>query len=124
MSGTLIVLPGAERDLDEAVEWYDARQYGVGRRLARAFRDCSRSIADYPESFAIVHGDFQLAMLKFFPYGVYFRTTSEAPTSIESSIRLDTRTRGAANCRSKSIRQRCGLPRTRCLACNSLSSYS
>ena len=78
MSGTVIVLAEAERDLDEAVEWYDSRQYGVGRRLARAFRDCSRSIADYPESFAIVHGDFRLAMLKFFPYGVYFRTTPEA----------------------------------------------
>ena len=78
MSGTVIVLPEAERDLDEAVEWYDARQWGVGRRFARAFRDCSRSIADFPESFAIVHADFRLAMLKSFPYGVYFRTTPKA----------------------------------------------
>ena len=51
------LLPEAEAELFEALEWYRARGRGLGDEFARAIEACVAAIRRFPESYPIVHAD-------------------------------------------------------------------
>ena|SRR5438477_13128538 len=63
----------AEDDLAEAVEWYEARSPGLGGRLIAEVDAAIGRISDSPHQFAVVHRSVRRALLRRFPYGLFFR---------------------------------------------------
>jgi plasmid stabilization system protein ParE len=71
--------PEAEADLAEILSWYSQRESTLGAEFVTAFSDVVRQIEHFPESASIVHPPFRRALLRRFPYCVfYFLESSEA----------------------------------------------
>lgn len=69
---SLIVRPEAEAELLEAYKYYEERTQGLGD----AFRDdvdaCLNLIARYPGAYQVVEEDIRRALLRRFPYGIFY----------------------------------------------------
>ena len=75
MNSRLVVRPQAEAELLAARDWYDAQRAGLGRRFVDEVGEAMQAVAARPLSFPKVHGEIRRAILRRFPYGVFFRTT-------------------------------------------------
>ena len=65
--------PAADRDVVEAVDWYESQLPGLGTRF---FEDLDRVLSRIEESrgqFPIVYRDAHRALLRRFPFGVFFK---------------------------------------------------
>jgi plasmid stabilization system protein ParE len=71
----LVVGTAAEADVLDAALWYEQRSPGLGREFLRAVDAALAEIAAMPERYPIVHGEARRALLRRFPYGVYFVLT-------------------------------------------------
>jgi len=74
MSLPLLIRPEAEGDLDDARQWYERRQPGLGRKFLLGAWELIARISQNPELFPTVHSDMRRASLDRFPYGVIYRT--------------------------------------------------
>lgn len=72
MKRALRIRPEAERDLAEGLAWYEKRQSDLGREFVLAVEAALETIERYPESHPRVHGDTRRALLRRFPYGVFY----------------------------------------------------
>lgn len=77
MNVRLVVRPEGEAELVAARDWYDARRAGLGQDFVDEVAATSAAIAMRPLSFPKVHGEMRRAILRRFPYGVFFRATPE-----------------------------------------------
>ena len=75
-----IVRPLAEADVQEAFAWYEEQAQGLGHEFLRALDVCYATIERWPESYPVVYRGFRRALLRRFPYLVYYRAV---PTGIE-----------------------------------------
>jgi toxin ParE1/3/4 len=65
----------------EAVEvqgWYESRSAGLGDQFGEALKALVERIADMPSAFPRVHGATQRAVLRRFPYAIYFRVAADS----------------------------------------------
>ena len=69
----LNVRPEAEAEAQEAAQWYDQESPGLGQAFLEVVERSLRAVQEHPLRFPLVHGDIRRALLKRFPYGVYFR---------------------------------------------------
>ena len=80
MTFDLRLFPEAEQDLLDAATWYEGQRQGLGHEfldeILRAFAD----IADTPLMYPEVHRDIRRALLRRFPFGVFFRIESRSIT--------------------------------------------
>ena len=67
----------AALELADAHDWYEDREAGIGEDLLAEFQQACSRIGDRPEAFPKVQGDTRRALLKRFPYGVYFIVRDE-----------------------------------------------
>jgi plasmid stabilization system protein ParE len=68
----VIVRPEAERELVEAHRWY-ARQYlGLGHAFLLSIDAAIQSICREPELYACIHKNIRRALVRRFPYGVFY----------------------------------------------------
>ncbi|MGE5218178.1 MAG: type II toxin-antitoxin system RelE/ParE family toxin [Chloroflexota bacterium] len=72
-----IFRPAAAADVEEAYQWYEARQAGLGDELLNAISMLIESITASPESFPVVHRQTRRALLRRFPYGLYYRIVDD-----------------------------------------------
>lgn len=68
MDVELIVSPEAERDLQEANEWYDNQRRGLGREFIEHVDHAFERICRMPESHAVAYRSVRVAPLRRFPY--------------------------------------------------------
>lgn len=68
----------AEADLDQAANWYDEEQAGLGSRFLSDVDQVFGRIHAMPLQFPVVSDNIRRALLHTFPYAVYFRETDEA----------------------------------------------
>jgi plasmid stabilization system protein ParE len=73
----VIFRPEAEAEALEAREWYERCRPGLGGEFVCELERVVREISGSPGTFAKVYGDVRRAILKRFPYGVYFRALSD-----------------------------------------------
>lgn len=78
MSRRLVIRRPAERELKQAMHWYDQRRAGLGDELLDEVRDVLGRVLDRPLSFPVVYRDIRRALLDRFPYGVLFRLRGDA----------------------------------------------
>jgi plasmid stabilization system protein ParE len=78
MTFKVIAEAEAKRDWNEAVDWYDQRQPGVGLRFDEAIRTFLQTLANGPDRFRLATRLTHLArMPKPWPYSVYFTINLE-----------------------------------------------
>lgn len=69
----LIVRPAAAADIDEAFLWYEHQRVGLGEEFLAAAQAVIDAIAQQPLRYAVVRRDTRRALLRRFPYAIYFR---------------------------------------------------
>lgn len=73
MTQPVFFLPEAEAELLEGRAWYDARSIGLGDRFFAAIDTLVARIAAAPHRFPEVHGAIHRALVRHFPYALFFR---------------------------------------------------
>lgn len=73
----LVVREAAEADISEAARWYAQRSPGLGAEFLRAVDVTLAEIARMPERYPLVRGRARRALLRRFPYAVYFVATPD-----------------------------------------------
>lgn len=71
----LHVRPLAAADVDAAFDWYEAQAEGLGHEFLRAVDACYAMIERWPEAFPVVYKRYRRALLRRFPYLVYYNVT-------------------------------------------------
>jgi plasmid stabilization system protein ParE len=72
MTFKLIIAPEAEADLAEAFQWYESQRSGLGDEFLRAAEARLAEVQRRPESFARAYADLYRAMVRRFPYSIFF----------------------------------------------------
>jgi plasmid stabilization system protein ParE len=62
----------AEADVGDALAWYRERGHELGDRFLQVLDSCLESIQRNPLAFAQVHGEIRRALLRQFPYCVFY----------------------------------------------------
>lgn len=73
----LSVSPRAEAAAHEAARWYEGRSQGLGGAFLEILDQTLVAVQENPLHCPIVHRDIRRALLKRFPYGVFFRVRSD-----------------------------------------------
>lgn len=68
-----IFRPAAAADVEEAYRWYEERRAGLGEEFLAAVQGTLESIMANPELYPVVHRQTRRALLRRFPYGLYYR---------------------------------------------------
>ena len=68
----LVVRAAAEEDIAEAARWYEERSPGLGTEFLRAVDVALAEIARMPQRYPLVRGELRRALLRRFPYAVFF----------------------------------------------------
>jgi hypothetical protein len=83
MAVELLIAPEAERDIAEAHIWYEGRRSGPGEEfLTSAIRiweeACLESIRRGPEIYPVVHESYHRALIRRFPYAVFYEQSGRS----------------------------------------------
>jgi plasmid stabilization system protein ParE len=73
----LNVRPAAARDISEAYAWYERQQEGLGTQFLDAIERSLQRIAEKPELYPLIFRDARRALLRAFPYSIYFRVKGD-----------------------------------------------
>lgn len=74
----LIAEPGADLDIVAAFDWYEKEQNGLGRQFLDEVRATYDRIADGPLAYQDVRAGIRRALVRRFPYAVYFAVEADA----------------------------------------------
>ena len=66
--------PAAEADVREIYDWYEVQGQGLATEFKRALDACLGRIGRNPNAHAEVHGHTRRALLRRFPYCVFYET--------------------------------------------------
>ena len=75
---SVVFRPPAEADALDAQAWYAEHSEATASRFAADLTNTIERMAERPEAFARVHGRVRRAVLRRFPYAVYFFMESGA----------------------------------------------
>jgi plasmid stabilization system protein ParE len=73
VTSSVIFRPQAEEEARAARRWYEDQVPGLGARFAGEIEEVFQRIASNPSEFPTVHGEIRRAVLRRFPFGIYFR---------------------------------------------------
>jgi plasmid stabilization system protein ParE len=73
----LVFRPEAETELLDARAWYEAERVALGAVFAAAVETTVTAILHNPLAYPRVKGDTRRALIRRFPYAVYFRPTED-----------------------------------------------
>ena len=73
----VFVRPAAEAEISEAFRWYEDKDEGLGSEFMRALDATLSAIQRAPAGYALIHRQVRRAMLRRFPYGVFYLYESE-----------------------------------------------
>jgi len=76
MNYALVFRPEVREELDEAYSWYESQQAGLGDEFLDCVDEMLNRICQMPESYAVVYRDVRRAVVRRFPYAVYYRIVS------------------------------------------------
>ena len=63
----------AEQDAKKGAAWYEGESKGLGSAFLEIMDRTLATVVENPHLFPVVHRDVRRALLKRFPYGVFFR---------------------------------------------------
>lgn len=72
MPSDLVIVPAAERDLDEAFRYYEDRMVGLGDDFLERVAVALRQIAEFPEAKRLVTKTCRRSLIERFPYAIFY----------------------------------------------------
>ena len=75
MSYLVRIRPEAERDVRDAVSWHEEQRAGLGRELVLELDAVYERLAENPRLYADIHRGIRRAIVRRFPYGVFYLVT-------------------------------------------------
>ena len=72
-----ILSPFAELDLDSIQEWYALHDVALFQKFDKEFDACLKLIEANPFQFPVIHNYIRRALLKRFPYSIFFKVKDE-----------------------------------------------
>lgn len=73
------IRPLAQQDIAEAYDWYEEQATGLGHEFLRAMDAILARIERTPGAYPKVYRELRRALLRRFPYKVYFRLEGDQP---------------------------------------------
>jgi plasmid stabilization system protein ParE len=73
----LVFRPQAESELLEARGWYESQRAGLGQTFTETVDQVLASILSNPLAHPPVHGETRRAVLRRFPYAIYFHVMAD-----------------------------------------------
>jgi len=73
VSRQLVFRSQAEREIEEAADWYEEKRTGLGAEFLRTLESCLVSVERNPFQYPRVYGEVRRAPLRRFPYGLIYR---------------------------------------------------
>lgn len=73
MAYEVVILPGVEQDMDEAILWYEKQQKGLGIRFYSLLLDKLEEIRTTPQYYYFIHEEYRRITIYPFPYNVIYR---------------------------------------------------
>jgi len=67
----------AELDLDAIQEWYALHEESLFIKFDKEFSACLKQIEENPLQFPVIHNNIRKAVLKRFPFSVFFNIKDE-----------------------------------------------
>jgi plasmid stabilization system protein ParE len=80
MAARLVVAPEAEQDIAEAYAWYEEQRVGLGEEFLGCVDACIEAFRRVPEMHARVHEDYRRALVRRFPYTVFYEYEEDTVT--------------------------------------------
>lgn len=78
MTYTVRIRPDAERDLEDAAQWYELQRQGLGHEFLDSVEQTLNLISETPSLFPAVHRQSRRALIHKFPFGVHYVVSGEA----------------------------------------------
>lgn len=73
----LVSTPEADLEIERAFQWYENEQSGLGVEFLEELRRAYHQIVDNPLKYPIIRLNTRRALVRRFPYAVYFATENE-----------------------------------------------
>jgi plasmid stabilization system protein ParE len=73
--------PEAEEDLAEAATWYEAQLAGLGQQFLDEVLATLANLAEMPLMHAVIYRNTRRALMRRFPFGVFYQWTTTASSS-------------------------------------------
>ena len=73
----ILVRPAAAADIEETFLWYQTQRLGLGDEFREALQSSLNQIAQNPQLYPVIHRATRRALLKRFPYGVFYASSGE-----------------------------------------------
>ena len=73
MSLKVCLRPEAETDIEAAAAWYDRQRRGLGEEFLDEVLNVCKTISEHPRLYPVVHRHTRRAIIRRFPFGIYFR---------------------------------------------------
>ncbi len=67
-----VILPASEQDLQNAYDWYEEREPGVGERFLSRAASAFRRIQLNPDRYPVKIGRFRRSQIEIFPYSIFY----------------------------------------------------
>jgi plasmid stabilization system protein ParE len=74
MSLPVVLRAEAQAKFDEAFNWYESRRVGIGLSFAAEVQAVLDRIASNPQMHGVVLGDVRKAVVRRFPYCLFYRS--------------------------------------------------
>ena len=75
MKYRVILRPQAQADVGQAREWYETRRLGLGRDFLDGVQSVLAGLAERPLRHPVVYRNTRRALVRRFPYGVFYTVT-------------------------------------------------
>jgi plasmid stabilization system protein ParE len=76
VSLSVVTRPAAAAEIEAAYRWYENERAGLGSEFLEAVDKLVRTIAENPERFPVIRRDVRRAVLRRFPYSIFYRIVS------------------------------------------------
>jgi plasmid stabilization system protein ParE len=76
MNYVLVFRPEVLPELDEVYSWYESQQSGLGDDFLEEVEQALNRVVQMPESYAAIYRDVRRAVVRRFPYTIYYRIVS------------------------------------------------
>ena len=68
---------GAQHDVEDTVAWYEGQRVGLGGRFVAALDRLIDRFSENPQQFPVIEPEVRRALVRRFPYAVYFIVSSD-----------------------------------------------
>lgn len=68
----IVITPTAQKDIQTGRNWYEMQQSLLGDEFIDAIESAIKKVQSNPQLFSIIYKSIRRAMLKRFPFGIYY----------------------------------------------------